>query len=56
VSGDALDRATIRSALQDVDMVIQTLGLQFSPRVIFEGAPLFSESTRVLVDAMTTAP
>jgi putative NADH-flavin reductase len=26
VSGDTLDRDTIRSALQDVDMVIQTLG------------------------------
>jgi len=55
VSGNALDRDTIRSALQDVDVVIQTLGVDFSPRVIFEGTTLFSDSTRILVDAMKTA-
>ena len=55
VSGDALDRDTIRNALQDVDVVIQTLGVDFSPRLIFEGTTLFSESTRILVDAMKAA-
>ena len=55
VSGNALDRDTIRNALQDIDVVIQTLGVEFSPRVIFEGTTLFSESSRVLVDAMKTA-
>ena len=52
VSGDALDRDTIRNALQDVDVVIQTLGVDFVPRLIFEGTSLFSRSTRILVDAM----
>jgi uncharacterized protein YbjT (DUF2867 family) len=52
VSGNALDRDTIQNALQDVDVVIQTLGVDVSPRVIFEGTTLFSESTRILVDAM----
>ena len=52
VLGDALDRNTIRNALQDVDVVIQTLGVRFSPRAIFEGTTLFSKSTRVLVDSM----
>ena len=31
LSGDALDRDTIRNALQDVDVVIQTLGVDFAP-------------------------
>ena len=55
VSGNALDRDTIRNALQDVDVVIQTLGVDVSPRAIFEGTTLFSESTRILVDAMKAA-
>ena len=36
-------------------MVIQTLGVDFSPRLIFEGTRLFSESTRILVDGMKAA-
>ena len=55
VSGNALDRDTIRNALHDVDVVIQTLGVNFAPRLIFEGTTLFSESTRILVDAMKAA-
>lgn len=52
ISGDALDRDTVRTTLQDVDAVIQTLGVDFSPRLIFERTTLFSASTRILVDAM----
>jgi putative NADH-flavin reductase len=55
VSGNALDPDTIRNALRDIDVVIQTLGVDFSPRLVFEGTMLFSESTRILVDAMKTA-
>ena len=55
VSGDALDRDTIRDALQDVEVVIQTLGVNFAPKLIFEGTTLFSGSTRILVDAMKVA-
>ncbi|MGI8852858.1 MAG: NAD(P)-dependent oxidoreductase [Methyloceanibacter sp.] len=55
MSGDALDRDTIRNALQDVDVVIQTLGVEFAPRLIFEGTSLFSQSTRILVEAMKVA-
>jgi uncharacterized protein YbjT (DUF2867 family) len=55
VSGNALDRDAIRNALQDVDVVVQTLGVNYSPRYIFEGTTLFSESTRILVDAMKAA-
>jgi len=55
VPGDALDRSTIQNALKDVDVVIQTLGVDFSPRLIVAGTTLFSESTRILVDAMKAA-
>jgi len=41
--------------LEDVDAVIQTLGVNFAPRFIFEGTTLFSASTRILVDAMKAA-
>jgi putative NADH-flavin reductase len=52
VSGNALDSSTIRSALQNVDVVVQTLGVDIAPRFIFERTTLFSQSTRILVDAM----
>jgi putative NADH-flavin reductase len=55
VSGNALDSNTIRNVLRDIDVVIQTLGVDFSPRLVFEGTKLFSESTRILVDAMKAA-
>jgi len=55
VSGSALDPDTIRNVLRDIDVVIQTLGVDFSPRLVFEGTKLFSESTRILVDAMKAA-
>ena len=55
VSGNALDSGTIRKAPQDTHVVIQTLGVDISPRAIFERTTLFSQSTRILVDAMKAA-
>jgi putative NADH-flavin reductase len=55
VSGDALDRDAVRKALEDVDVIIQTLGVDFSLQAIFERTNLFSQSTRILVDAMQAA-
>ena len=55
VSGDALDSDIIRDALQGIDAVIQTLGIEISPRAIFEPTTLFSKSTRILVDGMKAA-
>ena len=54
-SGNALVPDTIRDVLRDFDVVIQTLGVDFAPRLIFEGTRLFSDSTRILVDAMKAA-
>jgi putative NADH-flavin reductase len=55
VSGSALDSKTVRDALEDVDAVIQTLGVDISARAIFERTTLFSQSTRILVDGMKAA-
>ena len=55
VSANALDADTIRNVLRDIDVAIQTLGVDFSPRLIFKGTRLFSDSTRILVDAMNAA-
>ena len=40
VSGNALDADAIRNVLRDIAVVIQTLGVDFSPRLIFEGTRL----------------
>jgi uncharacterized protein YbjT (DUF2867 family) len=55
VAGNALDPDTIRNALRDIDVVIQTLGVDVSPWAVFERTTLFSKSTRILVDAMKAA-
>ena len=55
LSGNALDSDTIRNALEGVDVVIQTLGVDISLRAIVEPTTLFSRSTRILVDAMKAA-
>jgi putative NADH-flavin reductase len=55
VCGNALDSDTIRNGLKDVNVVVQTLGVDISPRAIFERTTLFSQSTRILVDSMKAA-
>jgi uncharacterized protein YbjT (DUF2867 family) len=52
MDGDALDQHTIERALVGVDGVIQTLGVSPTPEIILKGTRLFSEATRILVDAM----
>jgi putative NADH-flavin reductase len=55
VPGNALDSSTIRNVLEGVDVVVQALGVDIAPRSVFERTTLFSQSTRILVDAMKTA-
>jgi len=55
VAGNALDSSAIRSTLDGVDVVVQTLGVDVAPRSIFERTTLFSQSTRIIVDAMKAA-
>ena len=50
VRGDALNAADVVAALKGVGVVIQTLGIRFAE--MFRPVHLFSEATRVLVDAM----
>jgi putative NADH-flavin reductase len=52
LDGDALDREMIERALEGVHVVIQSLGVSPTPELIFSGTRLFSNTTRVLVDAM----
>src|SRR5215813_12942831 len=53
--GNVLDSSTIRGGLESVDAVVQTLGVDIASRSIFERTTLFSQSTRILVDAMKIA-
>ena len=46
ITGDALDLGTIKEALAGVNVAIQTLGVDFSPEIIFRGTRLFSIATR----------
>jgi putative NADH-flavin reductase len=55
MAGDALEMATVKSALSGVDVVIQSLGVAAGPEIIFEPTRLFSKATRVLVTAMEEA-
>ena len=50
VRGDALVHEDVEAALQDVDVVIQTLGVGF--KELFGPVHLFSDATRLLVAAM----
>lgn len=53
-AGDALRQADVEAALDDIDAVIQVLGLTPGP-AYFTGTTLFSRATRILVDAMKAA-
>ncbi len=55
VDADARDAAAVRGALQPGDVVIQTLGISITPANVLRPVKLFSEATRVLVDAMKEA-
>jgi putative NADH-flavin reductase len=54
ISGDALKRDNVAAAVQGADAVIQSLGASSVANLIF-GTTLFSEATRILVDAMQAA-
>jgi uncharacterized protein YbjT (DUF2867 family) len=52
IDGDARDTAVIVRALDGVDAVVQSLGVDFGPQAVLKGTTLFSQSARALVDAM----
>jgi putative NADH-flavin reductase len=52
VDGDATDPAAVTAALAGQDGVIQSLGVPLNPDTVLRGTQLFSQATRVLVDAM----
>lgn len=51
-TGDALSPEDVSRALDGVDIVIQVIGAGNDPRILFTGTTLFSDATRILVDAM----
>jgi len=53
--GDASDAADVAEALADIDLVVQAIGVDHSPRMVLGPVTLFSDSTRVLVTAMKRA-
>lgn len=50
--GDALNRQDVNAALSDVEVVIQSLGVGFGD--LLHPVHLFSDATRVLIEAMST--
>jgi uncharacterized protein YbjT (DUF2867 family) len=52
VDGDAQDREAVTRALNGQDGVIQSLGVAITPQTLISGTRLFSDATRILVDAM----
>jgi putative NADH-flavin reductase len=52
VAGDALDKAGVTAAVAGADAVIQSLGAAKGPQAILSGTTLFSQATRILIDAM----
>lgn len=55
VDGDALVNADVLQALAGADAVLQTLGVPFDMKLFTGPITLFSESTKVLLDAMSSA-
>ncbi|MEL6838987.1 MAG: NAD(P)-binding oxidoreductase [Pseudomonadota bacterium] len=53
--GDALVGADVADALQDVDAVVYALGIKESVAMLWQPVSLFSQSTQVLIEEMTTA-
>lgn len=51
-AGDALDATAVQAALQNVDTVIQTLGVPFNLRLFTGPITLFSQATQTLLAAM----
>lgn len=54
-AGDALKAEDLKSALQDVDTVVQALGVKANAQMITGPVTLFSSATRILIPAMEEA-
>jgi putative NADH-flavin reductase len=52
IAGDALDKMHVAAAVTGADAVVQSLGAAKGPQAILSGTTLFSQATRILIDAM----
>lgn len=55
VAGDATNAADVRAALIGADAVVLALGIAAGPQMVLGPVTLFSQATRVVVDAMQIA-
>jgi putative NADH-flavin reductase len=55
INGDALKAGDVVAAVQGADAVIQTLGVRASLAMVTRQTRLFSDATRILIDAMESA-
>jgi putative NADH-flavin reductase len=52
IAGDALDKTGVAAAVANCDVVIQSLGAAKGAQALLSGTTLFSQATRILIDAM----
>jgi len=50
--GDALEAENVASALNEIDTVVQALGIAVGPEMLVGPVRLFSDATRILIPAM----
>ncbi len=55
LNGDALNATDMKTALRDVDVVVQALGIPLDMKMFTKPVTLFSEATRLLVSEMEEA-
>jgi putative NADH-flavin reductase len=55
ISGDALNKADVRLALDGVDVVVQALGIPPTIKMVLKPVTLFSKATMILVQQMEEA-
>jgi uncharacterized protein YbjT (DUF2867 family) len=52
IPGDARDAAAVVRALGGAEVVVEALGESIGPQALISGTRLFSQATRILIDAM----
>ena len=52
IKGDALNESDVENALEDIDVVIQVLGIPFNKKMITGPVTLFSHATEILLPLM----
>ena len=51
-AGNALKAEDVQKALTGIEVVVQALGIELSPKIVLQPVTLFSEATKILVPTM----